>query len=539
MSDAQLDMFEVQLGSAMLLQMRAHGRVFAVLVDAGISAAGYAEEHVRDKLPEALDAFERGNRRIDLIIGSHYDRDHLAGLAPILRDEQFEIGEVWLPPVRNDRAAPQRGRARGAPFLADQFGESPEAFVEYVRGKLADSAFFAARARARQSGDRGLTAERVQDDLRSTADDRNAGMDAERWHRVRAALTVGETSTASGLFDGYVHEAQAAVESAGGDLDASVEAPGEAISRLVGGGAGVTRIGPRTVRRSAERILPASRVDPEVTAANLAFLAAGSAHDGISAIALEKVVSAARGRSTPIFPVAHVITPGKPKRFGWDSASRSYKEAAPVRKSVPSITLLGPSQALVDKHADRLPVGQYAALARAFTIPIKGITPSNELSYVVRVDFGGQRILLCGDTGMVDFIRGRKLWHRRLIAELRDLSLVQVAHHAGRNAYFYRALLEAATMERSADDEFHLLSHATHDKTRPSPEFAMFAADRARSRRRIRLLFTSTPDIDKIRTYRSLVEPVAGAPSPQSDVRLSWSADDRRWQVDRHGVVPA
>ena len=231
------------------------------------------------------------------------------------------------------------------------------------------------------------------------------------------------------------------------------------------------------------------------------------------------------------------IASGRAQRFNWDSRSRRFSTDAQPQDSNPSIALLGPSNGLVEDHAKRLPVGHYAAVARLATIPIKGITASNELSYVVRVDFRGQRLLICGDTGMVDFRRGRTQWHRKLVNELRDLDLVQVAHHAGRNAYFYRALLEGGGAGRSRRDEFYLLSHATHDRTRPSPEFATFIAERPAARRRARLLFTSTPDAGKVQAYGSLVEPVVGAPRAQADVRLSWSRDAEAWTVDRHGVA--
>ena len=518
MTDAQVDMFEVQLGSAILVQMRVRRQVVTVLVDAGIFASGYADEHVRDKLPEALDHFKPGNRRIDLIIGSHYDRDHLAGLVPIIRDASYDIGEVWLPPVRDDRPKPPGARSRARPLLADQFAASSDEIGRYLGAKQADCEFFASRTQVpSETGPDGQFADVVRADLSATAPE---------------PRDTPVATDARAFFENHLRQAQASIEQAGGDLDSSVEVPGEAMAALLRVRGSLR---PRSVRESIEGSAFSTPPDAGVAAANLAFLRASSAHDAISAIVLNDVVSALRDRGTPM--AGRTIAPGRLQRFEWSTRSRRFSTDGQPQDANPSIALLGPSDGLVKKHAERLPPGHYAAAARLATIPIKGITASNELSYVVRVDFRGQRLLLCGDTGMVDFRRGRTQWHRKLVDELRDLDLVQVAHHAGRNAYFYRALLEGAEAGRSRRDEYYLLSHATHDRTRPSAEFATFVGERARSGRRARLLFTSTPDPGKVQTYRSLVEPVVGASAASSDVRLSWSRGSDAWSVDRHGVA--
>lgn len=95
-------MFEVQLGSAMLLQFFTENQTISVLADAGVKASNYSLDHVKQKLPEAFGVGNEDPKRIDLIIGTHYDEDHLSGLVPIIEDKTFEIGEAWLPPVAND-----------------------------------------------------------------------------------------------------------------------------------------------------------------------------------------------------------------------------------------------------------------------------------------------------------------------------------------------------------------------------------------------------------------------------------------------------
>jgi beta-lactamase superfamily II metal-dependent hydrolase len=95
----QIDMFEVQLGAGLLMQFDAPDGVVRVLADAGVHASGYAKDHVKKKLPAAFTAMGDARLRIDLVIGTHYDADHLDGLPPIISDSTYEIGEVWLPPV--------------------------------------------------------------------------------------------------------------------------------------------------------------------------------------------------------------------------------------------------------------------------------------------------------------------------------------------------------------------------------------------------------------------------------------------------------
>ena len=117
----QIDMFEVQLGAGLLVQFRTCDQVVRVLADAGVHASGYPKDHVHRKLTDAFESFDASaSRRIDLIVGTHYDADHLDGLVPIIEDPTIEIGEAWLPPVANDNlkarvgGLPGRRRPAGA-----------------------------------------------------------------------------------------------------------------------------------------------------------------------------------------------------------------------------------------------------------------------------------------------------------------------------------------------------------------------------------------------------------------------------------------
>ena len=99
----QVDVFDVQLGSALLIQLwpnRAE-RPIRVLADAGVSKESrYSRNHVQTQLRDAFSSFGDNDSLIDLVVGTHYDADHLRGLVDVA--ENHRIGEAWLPPVAND-----------------------------------------------------------------------------------------------------------------------------------------------------------------------------------------------------------------------------------------------------------------------------------------------------------------------------------------------------------------------------------------------------------------------------------------------------
>jgi hypothetical protein len=123
MARIQVDMFEVQLGAALLLQFQTKTeRVIRVLADAGVAAGGYSKHHVHNKLDEAFVAFGNKQRYLDLIIGTHYDADHLEGLVSIIDDKSIHIREAWMPPVANDAEPhPADQRVEDRHFLGRQF----------------------------------------------------------------------------------------------------------------------------------------------------------------------------------------------------------------------------------------------------------------------------------------------------------------------------------------------------------------------------------------------------------------------------------
>ena len=142
MRTIQIDMFEVQLGAGLLLQFRTPpGRVVRILADAGVGTArNYPADHVHKKLNAAFADFGDSSRRIDLMVGTHYDADHLKGLVPIIEDDTIEITEAWLPPVANDEQRPlSSGPPRSEDFLAHQLRDElgNARLSAYLANKLA------------------------------------------------------------------------------------------------------------------------------------------------------------------------------------------------------------------------------------------------------------------------------------------------------------------------------------------------------------------------------------------------------------------
>ena len=63
-----------------------------------------------------------------------------------------------------------------------------------------------------------------------------------------------------------------------------------------------------------------------------------------------------------------------------------------------------------------------------------------------------------------------------MIDALKPLHVMQVAHHGGNNADFYR-LLEAADYQGQTAPSFLLLSHALHDKNVRPTSYARHSAE--------------------------------------------------------------
>lgn len=518
MKTIQVDMFEVQLGAAILLQFETEGGTVRVLADAGVKASGYPREHVRDKLREML-----GSRlRIDLIIGTHYDEDHLNGFVPIIEDADIEIGEAWMPPIADDtqsvavdqpielnsllthRLAAEGGRH----VLTAYLGKKREdiEFVQRLEDKLGEASRRENIRRDKRSHSDGDQSpfefqSREAVDLaffrmHLTGDDHaDHGCDQELEPHPLVERMIKKLKTGADP-EIYLH-----IGRWGMDLDE--------LAMIVGNSR-------------------PHRVDPQLR--SLANLRRGFAKDAINASALHDVLKALRKKNVPVR--TEVIDDGLPRRYRWSATDRRFVMTRNDYDGL-AFDLLGPSKSLVKKHRDRLPVYEASQIALMFVGEIKSITPSNQLSYIGCFRHDRQSILITGDAGCVDFAVDRNHYHQHLLAALKSLNVVQVAHHGGRNAHFYR-VLSAAGYPEQMEKSFLLLSHATHDTTRPSDIFHDFLLETWKLGDDVRLLFTSEPTRDKVSDYLEAIHPPVGMLGTVGDVRLHY---DGEWRVDLHAIL--
>ncbi|MBT0663647.1 hypothetical protein KI809_04960 [Geobacter pelophilus] len=527
MAKIQIDMFEVQLGSSLLLQFKDKaGKQIRILADAGISvnkSKGYLQDHVLKKLRQM---FGDGKIRLDLLIGTHYDEDHLYGLIPIIKDPGIEIGEAWLPPVANDTEYQPAGiRVRSEQLLAHQFAKKygAETLERYLGVKLA-------------ACEELRTLERAADEPRKASFPRQ---NFKREFSEEAFTWNGETDSAVGLFQRHLKDADSTIGNFLSDEDlmdfSSFSLHKEAVGKPI--------LAQEPLFDRYIRINPESRFDyfkgrwsrgsthAEPDAVHFAQIRKSQAKDAITASHLFKVVEALKAKSVPI--ACQTIEAGKPIRYIWQSAQARFIPGANLVSDGPVLTLLGPSQRLVKSLRDKLPVGDYLAMFTYTPVKKRSITPSNQLSYIMRLEAEKQGILVSGDAGCVDFAAGKSGFYPALLAPLLPLHVIQIAHHAGYNWDFYNVLLEA-NYHKQTEGSFLLISHATTDKTRPSKEFAEFIGQVRKSGDDMQLLFTSRPSADKVQDYKTIIHKSVDGSGDVGDVRLSF--DGKAWMVDSHAI---
>jgi hypothetical protein len=267
---------------------------------------------------------------------------------------------------------------------------------------------------------------------------------------------------------------------------------------------------------------------------SLAMLRMKTATEAINATSLYAVVKALKGRGFPIR--CAIVDDATPRRFIWDASARRFRPSANSPSAGPELLLLAPSKSLVRKHWDKLPPGTYSKLAMTEWLPFRGLTESNQLSYVVKLSFAGQGLLVAGDAGFIDFRPERtRNFYPAMLAALSDLHVVQVAHHAGANGYFYDGLL-AAPFANQGDRTYLLLSHGIKDVHRPSDLFSRFIELLERPGREIELLFTSRPLEPKVRDVTHLFSPVVPGPAADcGDIRMT--ATGGRWTIVQHAIA--
>jgi beta-lactamase superfamily II metal-dependent hydrolase len=532
----QVDMFEVQLGAAVLLQFRNDKGVVCILADAGVHAGGYKADHVHKKLDAAFASFNNQGRRVDLIIGTHYDADHLEGLVPILEDSTIAVGQVWLPPVANDvdRQAVDAAIADHHLLVSQFVSEAGEEILDrYLDAKEDEIGELRAISEPERDRARRVDRDEVEpDEARQESERRLLGR--ERVQRITYLRRHLETLLHE-LGDEEPH-GNPPVEDEFGVASRermwrSYRHPDDAYYyrfRHLEELDGEHRIA------MAHELLDRAPALAVAQRRTLAHIRKAAVKDAINAASLYKVVVAAKRRNTPITPQSEIIDDGVPRRFVWHGASGRFIGARALASDGPVLTLLGPSKSLVKKHRDRLPRGAYLADALAFHMEVKTITPSNQLSYVARIEHGGQGVLVAGDAGFVDFKRGRNQYHQALLRALLPLHVIQIAHHGGANTHFY-LVLTAAHFPGQIEHAYLLLSHATKDVYRPSREFRLFVEEVRRAGQDVSILFTSEPRREKVAGFADLIAPATALGKDRGDVQMLFTHGV--WTVKQHLVA--
>lgn len=528
MTVIQLDMYEVQLGAAVLLQFNNHGNPVRILADAGIHAGGYSRDHVHKKLRGSFQGFNsNAPASIDLLLGSHYDKDHLDGLIDVASDTSIAITEAWLPPVEDDSDSIELVDAEVDaqsyfPLGMKFAGEAGDAeFDRYIQSQ---------RERCEEALELRTQVLDAIPDLNQSAYSEEHDLMQEQAASVK--LTSHESIEPYFEFQilgaeqdlGLTGQRRYAVRQAGEKVDdeqiSQIEEFVESFSR------DQSSLPPMNFQQDSQLGLNIF--------ARAALVRKSAARNAINASSLKKLVDELNNRNIPIR--FERISQGIPQFY----LLNANGEFRPVSKSIytgsiePKLTLLGPSEMLIKKHKNLLPIYQ-TTLMLAEIIPIKSITPSNQLSYVAKFEFQGQSILVSGDTGFVDFKPpGRNPYFQALLNELDNLDIVQIAHHGGNNAHFYRALLKAPFGSMQGTTPFLLLSHRTHDHYRPSSTFDQFVTQLNNAGSVPKILFTCEPMLTRVQNFTHLIAPVVGAQRSNGDVRLEF--DGQNWSVEAHAV---
>jgi len=550
----QLDMYEVQLGASVFVQFKLDsGKVVRILADAGTSHGKYPEEHIYHKVYAEFGQ-DINDRYIDLIVGTHYDMDHLNCLVPIINDTTITIKEAWLPPVENDtevgsdESELHDGSMLAIQLLKDNGSNILGKYLDYKR-RVCIALW---RDKEKVEKHFGLF---EQNEKRSEI--RRKLMDHEIvFSSTNEDAGRNNLETAEGYFSAHILDAQYTLGKEEGydhadvnissllSLDELLLHPNNPIISLFTKDLldiwlyDTQLLSSRIIKHKLadEVLLSKYAPDPRSLALNLAFIQKSAAKDAITAIYLDNVVKALKKRNIPI--KCQVIDNGTPRKFMFDETSGIFTESA-IPNGGLELCLLGPSKGLVKKHRHRLPEGSYALLAAFTSIPIESITPSNELSYIFRFGYKGQGILISGDAGCVDFTKAGKTreYHQALLDALLPLQVIQVAHHGGRNAHFYRVLLAAGYGSQN-ESSLLLLSHETNSRPRPSKVFFGFV-DFVHSQKPImqngmKLLFTSQPKPDKVEEYKTLVHKAIGTKNHQGDIQLKFKS--KSWEVSKHSI---
>ena len=275
--------------------------------------------------------------------------------------------------------------------------------------------------------------------------------------------------------------------------------------------------------------------NPKLAISQLARIRSSAQKGAIAAKWLNQLVRKLKSKNVPIRSLD--IVAGGPEYYEWDLSQRKFlvcSSSTYSSSNEPKFVLLGPSRALIAHHSQKLPIGVYLALLGR--IPLKPVTASNQLSYVMLFEAAGQKVLITGDAGCVDFWdKTTKSFFPKLLSEMNDLRVVQVAHHAGNNHRFYHVLQAAGFGASHAPDSFLQISHAKNDSYRPSRAFGAFISALPSTSPTFELLTTSEPDPSKVASFKAYYHSATHTP-PLSvgDIQLEYQYG--AWKVKQHLV---
>jgi len=114
----RIEMLPAAHGDSLWISYGDAGDTRNILIDGGMR---YTYDHLRQRIL----ALPRGHRRLELLIITHVDADHIEGCIRLLQDKMLglEIGEIWfngqpqldkLPDPANDQLGPEQGEFLGA-----------------------------------------------------------------------------------------------------------------------------------------------------------------------------------------------------------------------------------------------------------------------------------------------------------------------------------------------------------------------------------------------------------------------------------------
>jgi hypothetical protein len=552
MRKIQVDMFAVGLGAAVLTQFSLKdGDRLTVLADGGGLTSTNPNAVVK-KLPDALKGFKQDSKlRLDLIVGTHYDADHLKGLIPIIEETSIEIGEIWLPPVRND--GPKiPGAIDADEFLAQLFFDDSDG--KLLPDYLWDKAYQVAELYELER----KTFEIIKNDngripLFTYSEEGQIPMSTDELPRKGSEIDHTEMLRLfRSFFESHITHATARTGARSVHETASYDS--NYLRELEDWKAIRTR---RDVydlwpdffyfEYLFKRIVKEAPSRARVVPAALASVRRAKSEDAINGTYLIEVINALRKRSQHLRPQCHFVSGDRPSEFVWSSTERRFLIREDEAKGKVILKLLGPSDRLIQQLSDKIPVAAYAfALMRISDLTYReSITSaSNRLSYIFTLEMDRQKILISGDAGCYGFRGKNNEFSEELLLPIASPQVVQVAHHGGRNYDFYHALI-AAGFGNAKGPVFLLLSHEPRSKHRPSDAFREFIELVKAKRREVHLLFTSKPSEAKVHVYKDCIYSAVSEVSEEGDIRLLYGYRQRRslrflrkaeWQVQKHSI---